>query len=92
MNLDELIQGSKFHQARALSDGIFALTVADPGDDGCLREFQAIVADAERQGHRVTNKHRYTQRGLPGWMRDYSVCSGYGTRHMEAAAGSGVAS
>jgi len=27
-----------------------------------------------------------------GEMRDYSVCTGYGTRHMEAAAGPGVAS
>jgi hypothetical protein len=64
---DDLSQGSKYHEARPLPDGSLAITVADVDDDECLRGFQDVIAEAENQGYRVTNKHKYTQRDLSGW-------------------------
>jgi len=45
--LDDLSQGSKYHEARVLPDGSLAITVADIDEDECLRGFQgAAVAKA----------------------------------------------
>jgi hypothetical protein len=51
------------------SDGSVAITVADVKDNECLRGFEGVIAEPENLGYRVTLKHRYTQRGLPGWQR-----------------------
>jgi len=64
---DDLSQGSKYHEARVLPDGSLAITVADIDEDECLRGFQGVIADAENEGYEVIHKHKYTQRGLPGW-------------------------
>lgn len=64
---DDLSQGSKYHKARVLSDGNLDIEVADVDDDECLRGFQSVIAEAEDEGYEVILKHRYTQRGLPGW-------------------------
>jgi hypothetical protein len=65
---DDLSQGSKYHEARLLPDGSLDINVADVDDDECLRGFQGVIAKAENQGYRVTLKHKYTQRGISGWM------------------------
>jgi hypothetical protein len=64
---DDLSQGSKYHKAHLLSDGILSITVADIDDDECLQRFQGVLAEAEDEGYEVSSKHKYTQRGLPGW-------------------------
>src|SRR5258708_30998862 len=64
---DDLSQGSKYHKADLLSDGNLPISVADVDDDECLRGFQGVIAEAEDEGYEVINKHKYTQRGLPGW-------------------------
>jgi hypothetical protein len=63
----DLSQGSTFHKARLLSDGKLAISVADVSDDECLRGFQGVITEAEDEGYEVINKHKYTQRDLPGW-------------------------
>jgi hypothetical protein len=37
-------------------------------NDACLTGFQGVIAEAESNGHEVTNKHPYKGRGLPGWQ------------------------
>lgn len=66
MDFEELSRGSKFHTVRVLSEDQIYLAVADVTSDECLRGFQKVVAEAERQGYLV-KPHRYTQRSLPDW-------------------------
>jgi hypothetical protein len=65
--MDDLRQGSKYHTARELPDGRLHIVVADVDDDECLRGFQALISEAKNRGYHVTNEHKFTQRGLPGW-------------------------
>ena len=65
---DDLSQGSKYHEVRVLSDGSLSIAVADADNDECLRGFQGVIAEAENHGYKVTLKHRYMLRGLPGWQ------------------------